>query len=47
MDYTTSDVNTPGAIIQLLELISMNISVTVPEVGLSIHVLILQEKNMS
>lgn len=32
MNFTTSDVNTPGNIIQLEELISVNVSITLPEV---------------
>lgn len=34
MNFTTSDINTPGSIIQLEELISMNVSITLPEVRL-------------
>lgn len=34
MNFTTFDVNTPGNMIQLEELISMNVSITLPEVRL-------------
>ena len=32
MEFMTSDVNTPSNIIQLEEIVSMNISITLPEV---------------
>ena len=34
IDFTTSDENTPESMIQLNEVVSMNISVTLPEVRL-------------
>ena len=37
MNFTTSDINTPDNIIQLEELISMNVSVTLPEVRLFVQ----------
>jgi hypothetical protein len=45
MNFTTSDINTPGSTIQLEELITMNVSITLPEVRLFIPWLVYTKHN--